>query len=266
MSELELASYYERIGLDEPIHEPTLEALRSLHAAHLEAIPFENLDQRLGRPVGIDLESLQKKIVRDRRGGYCFEQNTLFAAVLRELGFEVSTLEARVRPPGATAVLPRTHMILMVEIDEREWLADVGFGGNGIFLPVPFDAQRSTQAGEEYEVVPEEGDVLVLRGTVSGEWRDMYAFRTEPAHPVDFELAHYYTATHPTSKFRTTLTVQRSTRTARHALRGRGYTRTGTDPVSRTDLTDEEAFELITTVLGLDVPFEDVRAALAPVS
>ncbi|MDX1582683.1 MAG: arylamine N-acetyltransferase [Thermoanaerobaculia bacterium] len=259
---LDLSAYYERIGLHEPVRQPTLDSLERLHAAHLEAIPFENLDQRLGRPVGLDLESLQNKLIINRRGGYCFEQNTLFAAVLRTLGFSVSTLEARVRPPGAKSVLPRTHMVLAVEIDRRWWLADVGFGGDGIFLPVPLDGERSRQAGEEYEVVNEDGSVLVLRGTVEGEWRDLYAFRDEPVLPVDFEMAHYYTATHPKSRFRTALTVQRSTRTGRHALRGRTYTRTVTDPVTRTGLSDEEAHELITTAFRLDVPLEDVRAAL----
>jgi N-hydroxyarylamine O-acetyltransferase len=261
--ELDLVAYFERIGLSRPVGPSSLATLEALHAAHLESIPFENLDQRLGRAVGLDLESLQNKMVLRRRGGYCFEQNTLFTAVLRKLGFSVDTLEARVRPPGVTEPLPRTHMTLRVRLAGRDWLADVGFGGDGPFLPVPFDGQISDQGGKHYQIVPEDGGVVLLRGTTMGEWCDLYAFRLEPALPVDFELAHYYTATHPRSRFRQALTVQRSTRTDRYFLRGRTYQRTGPEPELRTDLTDEEAHTLMTTTLALEVPLADVRAALA---
>lgn len=254
-------SYLQRIRLPEA-GSPNLETLRRLHSAHLTAIPFENLDQRLGRSVDLDLSSLQDKIVRRRRGGYCFEQNTLFAAVLRDLGFAVDTLEARVRPAGATAPLPRTHMTLRVRIEDRDWLADVGFGGDGPFLPVPIDGQIAEQAGESYQIV-RENDYFALRGTIMGEWRDLYAFRPEPALPVDFELAHYYTATHPRSRFRQTLTVQRSTPAARHYLRARTYERTGPEPETRTSLTDEEAHRIVTEIMELEVSLEDIRAALS---
>lgn len=260
-SGVHLVSYLQRIRSPEA-GTPRLDTLRHLHSAHLAAIPFENLDQRLGRPVDLDLSSLQDKIVRRRRGGYCFEQNTLFAAVLRDLGFAVDTLEARVRPIGVTAPLPRTHMTLRVRIEDRDWLADVGFGGDGPFLPVPVDGQISEQAGESYQVV-RENDYFVLRGTIMGKWRDLYAFRPEPALPVDFELAHYYTATHPRSRFRQTLTVQRSTLTDRYRLRGRTYERTGPDPETRTNLTDEEAHRIVTEVMKLEVSVEDIRTALS---
>ena len=120
----DLDAYLHRVGDAGPVG-PDLETLRRLQAAHLGAIPFENLDVRLGRPVGLDLASLQAKLVRRRRGGYCFEQNTLFAAVLRAIGFDLRTLEARVRPPGATSPLPRTHMLLRVDVGGDPWLADV---------------------------------------------------------------------------------------------------------------------------------------------
>lgn len=262
-AELDLSAYLHRVGLEGGIGEPGLDQLSRLQAAHLEAVAFENLDQRLGRPVLLDLASLQDKIVRRRRGGYCFEQNTLFAAVLQQLGYRVETLEARVRPAGASSVLPRTHMMLRVEIEERAWLADVGFGVDGPFCPVPFDGETVTEPVARYRIAPEGNGVLVLRGTIDGEWRDLYAFRVEPALPIDFELAHYYTATHPTSKFRQILTVQRSFRTERHRLRGRIYERTGNGAERRPDLGDEDAWSLITGIFGLDVSIDDVRAALA---
>jgi N-hydroxyarylamine O-acetyltransferase len=262
-SRLDLSAYLRRIGLEGAIGEPDLEQLRRLQAAHLEAVPFENFDQRLGRPVLLDLASLQDKIVRRRRGGYCFEQNTLFAAVLRQLGYRVECLEARVRPLGASAPLPRTHMLLRVEIEGRAWLADVGFGVDGPFYPVPFAGETVAEPVGAYQIVPEGNGVLVLRGTTGGAWRDLYAFRVEPVLPVDFEIAHYYTATHPTSKFRQTLTVQRSLPKERHRLRGRNYECTGASIERRADLSDDEVCALINGVFELEVPIDEVRAALA---
>src|SRR2546422_1681671 len=118
---IDLDAYFTRIGYA-GVRRPTMETLRALHLAHATHISFENLDVLLGRPILLDLESLQAKLVRGRRGGYCFEQNALFAAVLERLGFTVTRLAARVRM-GVTRVLPRTHMALAVEVDGGSWLA-----------------------------------------------------------------------------------------------------------------------------------------------
>jgi len=262
---LDLDAYLERIGHREPVA-PDLETLEWLHAAHLAAIPFENLDVRLGRPVGLDLPSLQDKLVRRRRGGYCFEQNTLFAAVLRTIGFEVETLEARVRPPDAPGPLPRTHMTLRVEAAGRSWLADVGFGGNGPGRPVPLDGGESEETFGVYAVAPEAGGVHALRHRADGAWRDLYAFTLAPALPIDFEVAHHFTSTHPRSPFVNTLTVQRSTPHLRQVLRGRSYAerviREGEEIETARELGDREAARLVTGTLGLDVSEADVVRAL----
>lgn len=200
-----------------------MEVLTALHVEHLRHIPFENIDVLLGRVIGLDLESLQAKLVRRRRGGYCFEQNSLFAAALRTIGFEVATLEARVRPPGATATLPRTHMVLKVDIDGCAWLADVGFGGDGPLLPLRMGGEVSDQGDGTYRVEREPVDTHVLRRRWQGTWTDLYAFGPTPALPVDFEVANHFTSTHPSSVFRRTLTVQRSEPEARRILRGRTY-------------------------------------------
>jgi N-hydroxyarylamine O-acetyltransferase len=257
-----LDAYLARVGWSGAAA-PDLATLRGLHAAHAGRIPFENLDVRLGRPVGLDLESLQEKLVRRRRGGYCFEQNTLFAAALRTIGFQVETLEARVRPPGATAPLPRTHMVLRVEAKGRSWLADVGFGGDGPAYPVPLDGETSEQLGGAYAVAPEPGDVHVLRWCPERDRRDLYAFTLVPALPVDFEVAHHFTSTHPRSPFVTTLTVQRTTPEVRQVLRGRTYTEQDGQRQIQQELSDAEVIELVTQVFGLDVPEEDVYRALA---
>lgn len=258
---LDLDAYLSRVGwAQEP--RPDLATLRGLHEAHAGRIPFENLDVRLGRPVGLDLASLQDKLVRRRRGGYCFEQNTLFAAVLRAIGLEVRTLEARVRPPGAPGPLPRTHMVLRVEVEGRRWLADVGFGGDGPVHPVPLDGEESAQLGGAYAVATEAEGVHVLRLLSAGAWRDLYAFTLAPALPVDFEVAHHFTSTHPRSPFVNGLTVQRVTPERRQILRGRAYTEQDGEGESRRELSDREVVELLPEVFGLDVPEDDVLRAL----
>src|SRR5215470_16096267 len=126
---IELDGYLRRIGYDGS-RAPTLETLRALHLRHALAIPFENLDSFLRRPVRLDQASLERKLVHDQRGGYCFEHNLLFKAALDAFGFRVAGLAARVvwnQPDGVT--LPRTHMLLRVVIEGQDYIADVGFGG-----------------------------------------------------------------------------------------------------------------------------------------
>ena len=123
----------------------------------------------------LDLESLQAKLVRGCRGGYCFEQNTLFAAALERIGFRVTTLAARVRH-GATRLLPRTHMLLQVDLDEGPYLADVGFGGGGPLRPVPMEPGRESRQFHCVYRVAEEGDWLVLQSSGWWDWTDLYAF------------------------------------------------------------------------------------------
>ncbi|MGD8374888.1 MAG: arylamine N-acetyltransferase [Acidobacteriota bacterium] len=229
---LDLAAYLRRLGLD-AVPSPDLEGIETLHRAHLRSIPFEDIDVWLGHPGGLGLAELQAKMVRGGRGGYCFEQNTLFAAVLRAVGFPVRTLEARVRPPGATSPRPRTHMLLEVEVAGRAFAADVGFGGDGPLVPVPLDGPPIEGPGGCYRVERESGDLHVMRRFQADAWVDLYAFTRVPAEPVDLEVAHHYTSTHPRSPFVQTLTVQRSEPDARFILRDRSYTvrRGGRDTV-----------------------------------
>jgi N-hydroxyarylamine O-acetyltransferase len=215
---LDFDAYCERIGYRGRA-EPTRTVLDALHLAHATSIPFENLDVVLGRPIRLDLASLATKLVAARRGGYCFEQNTLFAAALEHVGFRVTKLAARVRI-GSTAVRPRTHMLLAVDVDGDTLIADVGFGVDGLLLPVPL---RSTTPTREfawtYRVAAEGGGTYVMQSSSTEGWRDLYAFTLEPQVGVDFELASWYTSTHPQSRFVQVLTAQRLSTTRRFALR-----------------------------------------------
>jgi N-hydroxyarylamine O-acetyltransferase len=197
--------------------EPTLATLRALHLAHVTQIPFENLDILLGRPIRIDLDSLQEKLVFGQRGGYCFEQNTLFAGVLRAIGFEPTLLAARVRF-GTTRVLPRTHMVLKLQCEGAEWLADVGFGAAGLLQPIRFgESKEVRQFAWTYRLVRSAGH-WVLQSLREGAWTDLYAFTLEPQLPVDFEVANHYVSTHPQSRFVQALTVQQVTPEERRTL------------------------------------------------
>src|SRR5262249_42362531 len=131
---LDIGAYLARIGYGGPV-DARLDTLRALHYQHATRIAFENLDVQLGRPIPPDMESLEAKLARRRPGGYCFEQNALFAAVLRSFGFRVTTLAARVRYL-TTEIMPRTHMLLRVDLAEGAFIADVGFGGYGLTAPL----------------------------------------------------------------------------------------------------------------------------------
>jgi len=218
-SAVDLHAYLRRIGFSGDVR-PSYPVLEALHLAHATRVPFENLDILLGRPIRLDLDSLQAKIIEAGRGGYCFEQNLLFGAVLRELGFSVTNLAARVRY-RARQIRPRTHMLLLVRCDDDLWVADVGFGGDGLLLPVPLRSKRETrQFVWTYRVVEEEGQ-WVLQSLHSDSWIDLYSFSLEPQELADYELANYYTSTHPDSRFVQTLTVQLPSPQARAALRNR---------------------------------------------
>ena len=142
---LDLDAYLARIAYAGTL-DPTLETLKALHFAHTSAIPFENLDILLGRVISLNLADLQAKLVTSRRGGYCFEQNALFAAALESLGFDVIRLAARVRF-GTTEIRPRTHMLLEVRVDHELWLADVGFGCSSPLYPVRLRQGEPEQQG-----------------------------------------------------------------------------------------------------------------------
>jgi N-hydroxyarylamine O-acetyltransferase len=237
---VDLDAYFARIGWEgDP--RPTLRTLQELHLAHATHIPFENLDILLGRPIHIDLESIQAKLIVAKRGGYCFEQNTLLAAVLERLGFHVTRLAAR--------------MLLKVNVDDSAWLADVGFGSAGLLQPFPLIAgQVFRQFAWSYRLVESQGlwCLQLLRGET---WQDIYAFTMEPQHPVDFEIANHYVSTHPLSRFTQNLVVQLPTPSARYALVNREFTiDRGEEVSSRTISDDEELLRVLAESFGLEFP------------
>jgi N-hydroxyarylamine O-acetyltransferase len=254
-----LATYLRRIGR-EAAGPPTFATLRALHLAHVVVIPFENLDVQMGVPIRLDIGSLQSKLVDRRRGGYCFEQNTLFLHALRALDFEATPCEARVRN-GATSLLARTHMLLIVRVEGRDWLCDVGFG-TGLFEPAPMDGEPVSQFAWTFRVA-REGALCVLQARREHEWDDLYAFEPAARHPVDFEMANWYTSTWPQSRFLLTLTAQRSSPDVRQALRNFTYVedRGGASVTTRT-VERNELIPMLQETFGLDVPVDAKFRAL----
>ncbi|QNG20479.1 arylamine N-acetyltransferase [Rhodococcus triatomae] len=224
MGSPELDRYLHRIAYTGPLA-PTLETLNGIVQHHVRSIPFENLDPFLGTPNRLDLPSLRAKLVDRRRGGYCFEQNLLLADVLTELGYSLERLAARVLW-GVTdgEVRPRTHMLLLVDVEGDRRVVDVGFGGMtltgtltlepGVEQPTPLEPFRLTRLGDEY----------VQEVLVSGEWRQVYRFDLHGQHPVDYVPTNWYLSTHPESHFVTGLVAARATEDRRYALLGRRLT------------------------------------------
>lgn len=199
--ELDLDAYLARIGLATP-GAPSPALLRAIIARHSATIPFENLDIVLGRPILLDIGSIQAKLVGTRRGGYCFEQNTLLQAALERLGFRVGSLMARVMRGVPTGVVtPRTHMMLRVDLPEGAFLADVGFGNLTPTAPLMldrFDAQPTEH--EDYRFQSLHGETL-LQARLGDIWENMYRFPDLPSHPIDHEVGNWFTSTRPDRLF-----------------------------------------------------------------
>jgi N-hydroxyarylamine O-acetyltransferase len=198
----DLDAYLARIGLH------GRPSVSEVHRAHLTSIPFENLDPHCGLPVSLELEDLQRKLVAERRGGYCFEQNLLLKAGLEALGAEVDMLLARVRlgaPAGA--MRPRTHLVLRVRAEGSDWHADVGFGAGSLLEPLSFGpGGEHEQSGWRFRVVEDEPE-LVLQTAQGDEWVDLYGFLPQRVPLVDLETSNWFTSTHPRSPFVTGLIV-----------------------------------------------------------
>ncbi|MGE7435119.1 arylamine N-acetyltransferase family protein [Kitasatospora sp. NPDC001175] len=246
---------------------PIVETLRTIHRVHLYGIPFENLDPLLGTAPSLDLDDLQAKLVRGTRGGYCYEHNTLLAAVLESLGFGVTLLCARVlvgAQPGA--VRPRTHMMLLVEIPGHEgrYLADVGFGSSGALTePVPLVADQEFDAdGRRHRLVfdaERRGPLptwVLQHGRPDGSWADQYAFTLEPYEAPDFEVINWHIGTNPRSPFTKEVYACRTLPGRHLQLSGRKLveTRTGGEREERELADVDEVLRVLEAEFGIVLP------------
>ena len=239
LSPTQLAAYFDRIGYSGP-QQATSETLHALHRLHPQVIPFENLDALRGRTPRLDLVSVFAKLVSARRGGYCYEHNLLFRAVLDTLGFETTGLAARVLWNDPAGIMPRTHMMLLVETPDNTWLADVGFGSMTLSAPLLFDTGREQVTPHEpfrLDLI-ERGDFL-LQVKLGDTWRPIYRFDLEPQFPADYAMANHYVSTYPESIFVDHLIVARVMPGQRQTLFDTTLTQRG-DTESKRELTNAE--------------------------
>jgi N-hydroxyarylamine O-acetyltransferase len=205
---LEARDYLARIGAE--VESPTLDALRRLHARHLETVPFENLDIHLGIGIVLEENAILDKVVRRRRGGFCYELNFAFHWLLRELGYQVEMLSAEVARPGGGFGIPFDHMTLSVSIGGESWLADVGFGESFV-EPLPL-ARDEIRDEEPFRYrLGRDGAQWILERCGLGESRFVrqYRFTTEPRLLSDFRSGCEYHQTSPESHFTRNVVVSR---------------------------------------------------------
>ena len=249
---MNLDPYFERISYQGP-RTPTLEVLRDIMLAHACAIPFENLDVLLGRGISLTDEDIDRKLITDRRGGYCFEQNSLLARVLTTLGFSLQRLSARVRLNLPRAVTPpRVHLFLRVNISNVPWLVDVGIGGlspTGPFRLDLLDVEQPTPH-EPRRILWEENSPLhryFHQAKLLDQWVDIDEFTQEEMPHIDCEVGNCWTSTHPKSKFRLNLIVGLARPDGtRLSLWNREFThRHGARILERFDITDPEELRIL---------------------
>ncbi len=263
--DIDLDAYRHRIGLRDPI-EPTLEGLARLVEHHAAAIPFENIEVLARRVPVLDDAALQAKMIRQRRGGYCFEQNQLFRGVLQASGFTVAPLEARIRAGVAGDVSTgRTHLLARVTLAGADHLVDVGCGGVAPLAPLPLASRAEHAAGTgRYRLVDVDHDLLLQVATPEG-WADCY--RIAPGAPlqIDCELANWFVATHPKSMLRFNLLVARAIPGGRLRLfnaRLSTYRPESAAPTEQTLATRAEFADAFADGFGLDVADADLDAVM----
>ena len=258
--------YLQRLGYDSP-PAPSLRTLQDLQLRHVCSFAFENLSSLMRLPVPIDLASVEQKVLLEGRGGYCYELNQMFLALLQELGFDARGITGRVvmgGPPDARTA--RTHRLSLVTLDGVRYITDVGFGGMVPSSPLLLDTEVvQATAHEPYRVTFDGHDSYTLWVQVANEWRGLYVFDLQVQATIDYEIGTWYVSTHPDSVFVGQLKVARLAAGERHTLNNANYAIHYLDRPSekRALVSADEVLQLLTEVFGICVPVTAaLRAAL----
>ncbi|WP_432160561.1 arylamine N-acetyltransferase family protein [Streptomyces sp. NRRL F-5630] len=257
---VDLDAYLERVGHRGDVS-ADLPTLRRLHTAHVDAIAFDNLDALLGRTaVPLDLESVQDKLVRRGRGGWCLEQVVLMAAVLDRIGFTFTAFAGRTRVRTGSRFGPALHVALCVELDGERWLHDVSFGAFGPHEPIRLAEHARLDGDWSFDLVRERTGEHVLRLLRPEGPAELYGFTTDVRYPSDFELLNHFCLTHPRSPFNHQMVLQRTRPEVRHLLAGTTLTelRPGRPATSR-ELDRDELLAAPAEVFGIDLAPGDVQ-------
>jgi len=248
---LNVPAYLNRICYAGPTA-PTPETLQAVHRAHMFNVPFENLDIYLGREIVCDEARFLHKIVTERRGGFCYELNGAFAALLRALGFQVTLLSARVAGADGSDGPEFDHLTLRVDLEDP-WLADVGFG-DGFLEPLRLNSGlEQPQIGRIYRLTDAEGVFGVEVGT-NGKWKKEYSFTLQPHQLSDFAgMCHYHQAS-PDSSFTHSRTCSRATPDGRVTLSNGKLIETHNESRKEKTLTDAEWTACLRDLFGVVLP------------
>lgn len=232
--------------------EPSAETLRALHRAHMLAVPFENLDIHIGRAIVCDEEHFLHKIIEERRGGFCYELNGAFAALLRQLGFPVTLLSARVTQDDGGDSPEFDHLTLRVDLEES-WLADVGFG-DSFLEPLRFQPDlEQAQIGLVYRMT-QVADVFDMEVRKDDKWKRQYSFTLRPRQLSDFaDMCHYH-QTSPQSHFTQNRICSRATPAGRITLSNGKLIETQNDSRQETALSDQEWIVCLRDRFGVVLP------------
>ena len=251
---LDIQKYFDRIGFKKEAL-PNYETLKEIHTLHTLTIPFENLNPLLQIPVSLDLDSIQKKMIQHKRGGYCFEQNILFKKVLETIGFEVTSHSGRVLlNKHETTITPKTHLLLIVHLSGKKYIIDVGFGGQSPCEPLlfEFDQVQETIHGN-YRILEREGYFL-LQAAIRHRWTNLYRFSSRETHFSDHKIANWFTSTHPDSHFTYRLTIAMAGKDCRYVFNNNHYKIYYQDGTSKKQIlaSSEEVIQTLEEVFGID--------------
>ena len=263
------SAWLRRIGYERS-RAPTLDTLRAVVAAHSATISYESIDVLLDRPPKLDLGSLQQKMIAGGRGGYCFEQNMLFRAGLRSLGFTITSLQARVvRGLAIDAPRPALHMVLRVDLSEGAFLADVGFGNLAPTAPLALAPNIEQETPHETMRFIQMGDELTLQSKLGDRWEHIYRVVSLPRVDAEYEIANWFTASHPDSPYRSNLIAARPgpNKTRITMFNARLNLRYENGEVERRTLGEAAEYRtVLADMFGLTLSEADLGAALATVA
>lgn len=258
--EFDLEAYFHRINFRGPI-DVSSDTLTRLHHAHFHNIPFENFDILLGRGIDLDPQVVFNKLVLSKRGGYCFELNGLFLQALKTLGFKARALLARVHVTGTPS--GRGHQLELISIDGKDWLADVGFGGNSPRMPIPLELDRPvTKDGQTTRLTDGGRFGTMLQTLVDGEWKNLYSFDLCYVCPADIAYGNHYTSTSPNTFFTYSRVAMRPLSGGEITLLDRTLKITANGREEVQTLPDSPAYlDAVKTHFGieLDAPYDDLK-------
>jgi N-hydroxyarylamine O-acetyltransferase len=253
----DIDAYFARIGYTGP-REPTLATLHAIAGHHTAAIPFENLEVLLNRPIQLDLAALEAQLVHAGRGGYCFQQNGLLLHMLGALGYAVRPLSARVRLQRPRDFIPpRTHLFVRVELAGESWIVDSGVGSASLTAPLRFVEYIEQQTPHDTRRIVRVDGRFFHQLKMGSEWEDVCEFTGEEMPPIDRELANWWTSTNPGSKFRQNLMVARAgpDGTRRAILNREFVVRRGAEILEQREITTaEDLLGILATHFGLHFP------------